>query len=136
MDLRTINVEGVSLISGTPDAPLEESALVVKLWRTMKYAKKSPWKTPKRSQSMASIYVIKPNVAGYIIKPLVPAAEVLPETVLACVLAAAEFTGVSRVYVNADLERLPTTPCLDDEIPACTPRKLENDHVRLSLSHP
>ncbi len=85
---------------------------------------------------MASIYVIKPNVAGYIIKPLVPAAEVLPETVLACVLAAAEVTGVSRVYVNADLERLPATPCLDDEIPAWIPRNPENEHVRLSLSHP
>jgi len=136
MDWKTINVEAVSLIPGTPTEPLEESALVVKLWRAMKEAKKSSRSTSRQSHSMASIYVVKPDRAGYVINPLVPAVEVLPDTVLACVLAAAELTGVSRVYVNADLERLPASPCLDNEIPAWTPRNPEKDHVSFSLARP
>jgi len=136
MDCKTINVEGVSLIPGTPAEPLEDSALVVKLWRAMKEAKKPSRSTSRQSHSMASIHVIKPDRAGYIIKPLVPAAEVLPDTVLACVLAAAELTGVSRVYVNADLERLPASPHLNDENSVWTPRSPENHHVSFSLARP
>lgn len=105
---------GVTLMSGTPEEPFEYAALVLKLWRPQKKST-TPERGLKHGHSMASIHIVKPGRAGYVVEQLVPRAEVLPHTILSCVASIAHLMGVSTVYVNADLKGLPAPPSVLDE---------------------
>ena len=126
----------MSLIPGTPTKPLEEPALVVKLWRAIKTFPDVPVDEAGLSHAMASVHMVSPDRAGYIIKPLIREAKVMPDSVLARVVAAAQLNDVSQIFFNADLQRLPQLPYVSCEQSVSDARIQEDDHVRFSLARP
>ena len=103
MNRDALQVDGVTIMGGAPREPLRDAALVVKLWRTLTDGVNVQDALPRRSHSMLSIHVVTPDRIGYVIKPLLPSAEVLPQNTLSCVLSMARLMGVSTICLNADL---------------------------------
>jgi len=103
MSRDAMRVDGVTIMSGMPREPLRDAALVVKLWRNLTDVVSAADALPRRSHSMLSIHVITPDRVGYVIKPLLASAEVLPQNTLSCVLSMARVMGVSTICFNADL---------------------------------
>ena len=103
MSCEALQVDGVTIMSGAPREPLRDAALVVKLWRTLTDGVSVADTLARRSQSMLSIHVVTPDRVGYVVKPLLPSAEVLPQNTLSCVLSMARLMGVSTICFNADL---------------------------------
>jgi len=103
MNREAMQVDGVTIMSGTPREPLRDAALVVKLWRklTEGVSVRDAW--TRRSHPMLSIHVVTPDRVGYVITPVLQSAEVLPQNTLSCVLSMARVMGVSTVCINADL---------------------------------
>ncbi|NIW24571.1 MAG: hypothetical protein GWN29_08390 [Gammaproteobacteria bacterium] len=110
-----MQVDGITIMPGTPSEPLREAALVVKLWRTLTDPAAVTDQSPTRSQSMLSVHVVTPDRVGYVIKPLVKSAEVLPQNILSSVLSIARLVGVSTVCVNADLEHWSAPTAVTDD---------------------
>ncbi len=133
---RIMRVNGVSLIPGTPDKPLEEPALIVKLWRAIKTFPDAPMSKAGLSHAMASVHMVKPGRAGYVIKQLIRETEMVPDLAIARVVAAAKLNEVSQIFVNADLQRLPLLPCARHEHSGSDARIQEDEHVRFSLALP
>lgn len=96
-------LQEISLSLGTPKEPLCEAAIFLKLWRTMKEESDQSF----CSQPMASVCLVQPDRAGYVIKPLVAAAQIAPESALAAALETARLRKIGQVYVNGDPDSIP-----------------------------
>lgn len=91
--------EGVRVVQGTPDAPLQGPALFLKIRRIP-----VPGKPPRTTASLATARL---GYAGYVIKDLIEDMELEPKEALAKAIAIAKRGGVGEIYVNADLSKLP-----------------------------
>src|SRR5690606_36954199 len=93
--------DGIRVIQGTPTVPLTRATLFLKIWRVL-----AEPGAPQRT--MASLHVARPGRDGYVIKELVLSLEIEPNAAIAKAVAIARAGDVAEVYVNADLNRLPT----------------------------
>ena len=92
--------DGVQVIQGTPREPITKASLCLRLWRVV--AKPG---TPERT--LASLYMVRPGRADYVIKELIPDMELGPKAALDKAVAIAKRGDVSIIYLNADLTKLP-----------------------------
>jgi hypothetical protein len=95
-----VQKDGVQIIQGTPLEPITRAALCLRLWRV----KDKPGK-PDRTR--ASLYMVRPAGADYVIKELIPDMELGPQAALDKTVAIAKRGDVDVVYLNPDLQSLP-----------------------------
>ncbi len=96
----TVTKDGIRVVKGTPTAPITRSILVLRLWRTAAGPQAA-------ARTMASLHVVRPGPSGYVVKELIPPAELEPNAALEKAVAIARRGDVTEVYVNADLTKLP-----------------------------
>jgi len=92
--------DGVRIIQGTPLAPLTRPTLFIRVLRVT-----SPDKPPK---TRASLWMARPGGNDYVVKELIPDMELGPEDALAKAVAIAKCGEIGELYLNADLESIPT----------------------------
>jgi hypothetical protein len=91
--------DGVQVIQGTPAAPITEATLFLRLWRVSG--------NDKPERTLASLYMVRPGRADYVIKELIPDMELEPQAAVDKAVAIAKRGDVSTVYLNADFAKLP-----------------------------
>ena len=96
----TLVRDGVRVIQGTPKAPLMRPTLFLRMLRVT-----SP---DKPQRTIASLSMARPGSGAYVIKELIPDMELDPRQALDKAVAIAKRGEVSELYLNADLEKLPT----------------------------
>lgn len=90
--------DGVQVIQGTPQAPITETTLFLKLWRV---------KEGKVERTRAALFMVRPGVGDYVIKELIPDMELEPQAALDKTVAIAKRGDAKTIYLNADLARIP-----------------------------
>ena len=91
--------DGVQVIQGTPTEPLTRATLFLRLWRVP---------GPKKTEvTRATLSMVRPGRADYVIKELIPDMELGPQAALDKAVAIAKRGDVATIYLNADLEHLP-----------------------------
>src|SRR5687767_1366184 len=90
--------DGVQVIQGTPKAPLTSATLFLRLWKVTE---------GKQVRTRATLYMVRPGPADYVIKELIPDMELEPQAALDKAIAIAKRGDASVVYLNADLARIP-----------------------------
>ena len=90
--------DGVQVIQGTPTKPITAPTLFLRLWRVGE---------GKQLRTRATLYMVRPGPADYVIKELIPDMELDAQAALDKAIAIAKRGGSSVVYLNADLARLP-----------------------------
>ena len=93
-------MEGVQVIQGTPSKPLTGPTLFLNMWKVIR--------AEEPDITMASLRMARPGRDGYIVKDLIPELECAPKEALDKAVAVATRGDVSEVYVNADMDKLPT----------------------------
>jgi hypothetical protein len=89
----------VQVIQGTPKEPITRATLFLRLWRAP---------GPKKTEvTRATLSMVRPGRAGYVIKELIPDMELGPQAALDKAIAIAKRGDVATVYLNADLAHLP-----------------------------
>ncbi|HEU4617994.1 MAG TPA: hypothetical protein VFV10_08125 [Gammaproteobacteria bacterium] len=91
--------DGVRVIQGTPQAPLQRPTLFLRVLRIAE-----PGKKP---HTVASLSMARPGPAGYVIKELIGDMDVTPSAALDKAVAIARRGDVEEIYLNADLAKLP-----------------------------
>jgi len=90
--------DGVQVIQGTPTAPLTSATLFLRLWRVTE---------GKQTRTRATLYMVRPGTADYVIKELIPDMELDAEAALDKAVAIAKRGDAAVVYLNADLAKIP-----------------------------
>jgi hypothetical protein len=90
--------DGVQVFQGTPKAPLTSATLFLRLWKVTE---------GKQVRTRATLYMVRPGPADYVIKELIPDMELEPQAALDKAIAIAKRGDASVVYLNADLARIP-----------------------------
>jgi hypothetical protein len=90
--------DGVQVIQGTPTAPLTSATLFLRLWKVTE---------GKQVRTRATLYMVRPGPADYVIKELIPDMELDAQAALDKAIAIAKRGDASVVYLNADLARIP-----------------------------
>lgn len=94
--------EGVRILQGTPDRPLDRPTLFLRIWKV-----ESPGKP---ATTLAALAMARPSRTGYVIKDLIPELESEPKAALDKAIAIARRGDVAEIYLNADLGKLPRLP--------------------------
>lgn len=90
--------DGVHVIQGTPSAPITSPTLFLRLWRVTE---------GKQVRTRATLFMVRPGPADYVIKELIPDMELEPQAALDKAVAIAKRGDAAVVYLNADLARIP-----------------------------
>lgn len=90
--------EGVQVIQGTPTAPITRPTLFLRLLKVGE---------GKTVRTRASLFMVRPGPADYVVKELIPDMDLEPQAALEKTIAIAKRGEVGVVYLNADLERIP-----------------------------
>jgi hypothetical protein len=90
--------DGVQVIQGTPKAPITAPTLFLRLWRVGER---------KEQRTRATLFMVRPGQADYVIKELIPDMELDAQAALEKAIAIAKRGDASVVYLNADLARIP-----------------------------
>ncbi len=90
--------DGVQVIQGTPTAPITSATLFLRLWRVTE---------GKRTRTRATLYMVRPGTADYVIKELIPDMDLDAQAALEKAIAIAKRGDASVVYLNADLAKIP-----------------------------
>jgi hypothetical protein len=90
--------DGVQVVQGTPAEPITRPTLFLRLLKVS---------DGKRERTRATLYMVRPGPAGYVIKELIPDLELEAQAALAKTVAIAKRGEVATVYLNADLDNLP-----------------------------
>ncbi|HVY67036.1 MAG TPA: hypothetical protein VHH11_19665 [Gammaproteobacteria bacterium] len=90
--------DGVQVIQGTPTEPITRPTLFLRLLRVGE---------GKSARTRASLFMVRPGAAGYVVKELIPDLDLEPQAALEKTIAIAQRGEVGVVYLNADLERIP-----------------------------
>jgi hypothetical protein len=90
--------DGVQVIQGTPSEPITRPTLFLKLLRVGE---------GKNVRTRATLYMVRPGPADYVVKELIPDLDLEPQAALEKTIAIAKRGEVGVVYLNADLERIP-----------------------------
>jgi hypothetical protein len=92
--------DGIRILQGTPSAPLARSTLFLRILQTVKPG--------EQTRTRATLWMARPNSGGYVIKELIPDMELEPQEALDKAVAIAKRGEVREIYINADLNRLPS----------------------------
>jgi hypothetical protein len=90
--------DGVQVIRGTPTAPITSPTLFLRLWQVNE---------AKQVRTRATLFMVRPGPSDYVIKELIPDMELDVKAALEKAVAIAKRGGVSVVYLNADLAKIP-----------------------------
>ena len=90
--------DGVQVIQGTPKAPLTSATLFLRLWRVTE---------GKQVRTRATLYMVRPGRADYVVKELIPDMELDAQAALDKAVAIAKRGDASVIYLNADLADIP-----------------------------
>ena len=90
--------DGVQVIQGTPKAPLTSATLFLRLWRVTE---------GKQVRTRATLYMVRPGPADYVIKELIPDMELDAQAALDKAIAIAKRGDAPVVDLNADLAKIP-----------------------------
>jgi hypothetical protein len=90
--------DGVHVLQGTPKAPITSPTLFLRLWRVNE---------GKDVRTRATLFMVRPGPADYVIKELIPDMELEVKAALEKAIAIAKRGDASVVYVNADLAKIP-----------------------------
>ena len=90
--------DGVQVIRGTPTAPITSPTLFLRLWQVNE---------GKHVRTRATLFMVRPGAGDYVIKELIPDMELDVKGALEKAVAIAKRGGVSVVYLNADLAKIP-----------------------------
>jgi hypothetical protein len=90
--------DGVQVIQGTPTAPIASPTLFLRLWKVNE---------GKQVRTRATLFMVRPGPSDYVIKELIPDMELDAKAALDKAVAIAKRGGVSVVYLNADLAKIP-----------------------------
>lgn len=90
--------DGVHVIQGTPTAPLTSATLFLRLWKVTE---------GKQVRTRATLFMVRPGAGDYVVKELIPDMELEAQAALDKAIAIANRGGVSVVYLNADIGRIP-----------------------------
>ncbi len=90
--------DGVQVIQGTPTQPITRPTLFLKLLRVGE---------GKNARTRATLYMVRPGAADYVVKELIPDLDLEPQAALEKTIAIAKRGEVALVYLNADLDRIP-----------------------------
>jgi hypothetical protein len=90
--------DGVRVIQGTPTAPITAPTLFLRLWRVGE---------GKQARTRATLFMVRPGRADYVIKELIPDMELDAQAALEKAIAIAKRGDAAVVYLNADLARIP-----------------------------
>lgn len=90
--------DGVQVIQGTPTAPITGPTLFLRLWKVTE---------GKQVRTRATLFMVRPGAADYVIKELIPDMELDAQAALDKAIAIAKRGDASVVYLNADLARIP-----------------------------
>jgi hypothetical protein len=91
--------DGVRVVQGTPQAPLDRPTLFLRVVRISE-----PGKKPR---TLAALSMARPMPGGYVIKELIGDMDLTPSAALEKAIAIARRGEVDEIYVNADLTKLP-----------------------------
>ena len=90
--------DGVEVIRGTPTAPITSPTLFLRLWQVNE---------GKQVRTRATLFMVRPGPGDYVIKELIPDMELDVKPALEKAIAIAKRGGVSVIYLNADLAKIP-----------------------------
>jgi hypothetical protein len=90
--------DGVEVIQGTPTAPIRATTLFLRLRRV---------KEGNQERTLATLFMVRPGVADYVVKELIPDMELEPQAALDKAVAIAKRGDAAAIYLNADLDRIP-----------------------------
>lgn len=90
--------DGVQVIQGTPTAPITAPTLFLRLWRVGQ---------GKQIRTRATLFMVRPGPADYVIKELIPDMELDAQAALDKAIAIAKRGDATVVYLNADLAKIP-----------------------------
>lgn len=90
--------DGVQVIRGTPTAPITSPTLFLCIWQVNE---------DKHVRTRSTLFMVRPGPGDYVIKELIPDMELDVKAALEKAVAIAKRGGVSVVYLNADLAKLP-----------------------------
>ena len=90
--------DGVQVIQGTPKAPLTSATLFLRLWRVS---------AGKEVRTRATLYMVRPGRADYVVKELIPDMELDAQAALDKAVAIAKRGDASVIYLNADVAQIP-----------------------------
>ncbi|HEX7235571.1 MAG TPA: hypothetical protein VF405_01340 [Gammaproteobacteria bacterium] len=96
-DTKTLK-DGVEVIRGTPTAPITSQTLFLRIWQVNE---------GKQVRTRATLFMVRPGPGDYVIKELIPDMELDVKAALAKAIAIAKRGGVTVVYLNADLAKIP-----------------------------
>lgn len=88
----------MQVIQGTPTEPIRQTTLFLRLWRV---------KEGKHERTRATLYMVRPGAADYVVKELIPDMELDAQAALDKAVAIAKRGDAPIVYLNADIERIP-----------------------------
>jgi hypothetical protein len=91
--------DGVRVVQGTPQAPLQRPTLFLRVVRISE-----PGKKPR---TLAALSMARPGPSGYVVKELIGDMDLTPSAALEKAGAIARRGQVQEIYVNADLAKLP-----------------------------
>ena len=90
--------DGVQVIRGTPTAPITSPTLFLRLWQVNE---------GKQVRTRATLFMVRPGQGDYVVKELIPDMELDVKAALEKAIAIAKRGGVSVIYLNADLAKIP-----------------------------
>jgi len=90
--------DGVQVIRGTPTAPITSPTLFLRLWQVNE---------GKQVRTRATLFMVRPGQGDYVVKELIPDMELDVKAALEKAVAIAKRGGVSVIYLNADLAKIP-----------------------------
>ena len=90
--------DGVQVIQGTPTAPVTSPTLFLRLWKVVE---------GKQTRTRATLFMVRPGTADYVIKELIPDMELDAQAALEKAIAIAKRGDAAVVYLNADLAKIP-----------------------------
>ena len=90
--------DGVQVIRGTPKAPITSPTLFLRLWQVNE---------GKQVRTRATLFMVRPGRGDYVVKELIPDMELDVKAALEKAVAIAKRGGVSVIYLNADLAKIP-----------------------------
>lgn len=90
--------DGVQIVQGTPKEPITRPTLFLSLWRL---------KEGDKTRTRAALHMVRPGVADYVQKELIPDMELEAQAALDKTVAIAKRGDVDTIYLNADLTKIP-----------------------------
>ena len=98
LDVGPEQLDDVCIVHGTPTEPVTTPAVILRLWSRP---------TPDGPQIMASMAVIRPDRAGYLVNPVTHATDTDLRTALDNAIALARARKLETILVNPDLDGVP-----------------------------